>query len=668
MPVYIAKKVAPVAVAPAPFQARELRNYAPAAVSTIGIRGIAHYREVAFQLYRSNIDAFCASSIKNTRIYTGASGYFDHNLTESTLPLPVPSVAFSPRVKLSDDQAKAALAKLGETASMKVIGKTQEFTIPSPSFNRLAPFIAFSNPNFAVSTTKLSALGFGAYIKAISLVDAFLATHYYPAFRELDSPIPQALDIELTVAGISDDKKKEYFYDYKAKLGPKSESVIDSHSTMKRQKLGDGYKQISEDLEEMAIDAEYELPAGTYGAMQLGVDSSVVTAKPSGRPSSTNYGPVGSVPASPGLLFPYFKGMMRPDPIFIKDQFVTHFFRLFGTDRDSCMKNIVEIKRGVNNMAGTDAGIEISHMIKGIDLALETQTRLFLIIENGAYNGFVLLGGRFSIWDGSQWISPLSTDDLKAELNTLDVHSVAVETIAEELSKMSLKNTLETMVISAEDLRSALEIMERITERQIPANYDKTKINKALQSLIWEKPYSPVNPDSVISFVQASLLDNYTPTTKDPMFLPNIDAPYHDKEFRCLAMFGPDAPSFQNSSRDRQIISIIREMSRKGKEAEAKTPDPPKVMYIYQKPLLTAWNDWIETTSKGTISFNPKERARGYRAHEITSPQKVQELWVVMNKGLEEKASKEEAGPSKKKAKVVDASVVTDADQLLGLL
>jgi hypothetical protein len=55
--------------------------------------------------------------------------------------------------------------------------------------------------------------------------------------------------------------------------------------------------------------------------------SAVLSAKPSPLPSSTSWGRPSEVPFLPGLLFPYFSGMIKGDVTFFKNMVARYFFR-----------------------------------------------------------------------------------------------------------------------------------------------------------------------------------------------------------------------------------------------------------------------------------------------------------------------------------------------------
>jgi len=174
MSLYLAKKIPTTQDPPAAFLAKKLGGYTPAPVGSLAILGISKYPEVAYGVYRSNIDAFCAASFSNKKVFAQAEGFGNAYVPKPEVPFSCHPVAFSPSSKLSPDQANLLLKKLGEDSSMKYIGKTLEYTIPHPLPEQLDKLLISSNPNFSVGPDRFTPSGYQAYQKAISLLEMFL--------------------------------------------------------------------------------------------------------------------------------------------------------------------------------------------------------------------------------------------------------------------------------------------------------------------------------------------------------------------------------------------------------------------------------------------------------------------------------------------------------------
>jgi hypothetical protein len=660
MSLYLAKKIPTTQDPPAAFLAKKLGGYTPAPVGSLAILGVSKYPEVAYGVYRSNIDAFCAASFSNKKVFAQAEGFGNAYVSKPEVPFSCHPVAFSPSSKLSPDQANLLLKKLGEDSSMKYIGKTLEYTIPHPLPEQLDKLLISSNPNFSVGPDRFTPSGYQAYQKAISLLEMFLQTNYYPAFKNLDQEIPQGPPMSVGYTGPVDKKKRDYFYDYKADLNRGSIEVADYHSVLKRRRL---MKEASGD-EAMEVDVSDVLDEETQGRMTFeDINSSVVYAKPSGRPSSVNFGGPGGCPQLPGLVFPYFKGMTRPDFTTIRECFVNFFFRLFGNDFESCKANLLEIKRGVNNLSNTEGGMEITHAMKGVELALRTQTRLYLVFDKG-YRGFVLLGAHFSVWDGSMWIDPVSPEKIDVELSRMDTHKISISAICEMLSKVEISRSKIAVDIGPEEIDCAAALIRELSIRDFTDYKETAEFDKNLQGLIWKTPYTQLSPDTFLTFLNAFFSGDEVELKDSPVYIPSCQAPVTDRLFQLLARFGPDAPSLWNARGE--VISVISRQSKKGKEKEGlEQPAVPKEIIILPKPILIAMKDWQKVIKDAAVSFNYKERARGHRGHVVSSESMKEKIWKALQSGLDKVDTEALGEPSKKKSRK-ELDVVT-ADDILNL-
>lgn len=661
MSVILAKKVQSSRDAPAAFQAKKLFSHAPSAINQLSIQGITRFPEVAYGAYRQHIEAFCTASILNKKVFANAEGFSDITY-ETAFSFSEHPLVFSPNAKLTSDQANAAVKKLGEGASMRIVGKTLEFTIAKPAFPDMEKFLRLANPQFAPGPDRFVPAGFRALHKALTILDAFLRTNYYPAFKDLTTEIPQTSSFDFGMYGRNEGKKR-YFYTYVE--GQKSAETLQDHSAlMGRRKRARGDEEEIEmetDLEQLTLEAGQSF--GSFGFD--GIGDAVIHAKPSGRVSSMNFGAPGNVPVLPGLLFPYFDGLNRPDYTTIREIFIQHFFRLFGETFESCKEKHAEYKQGIQNLCNTKAGMELTHVFKGIQLALQTQTRLYVLFDAG-YKGFLLLGAQFSIWDGSKWVNPVSPEELKVEISLMDTHGRNITRIAEMLSDMTLKNKRKETVTAA-DLNSATELMGKMKIRSFEEFEGKKEFDECLQGLVWPKDYWKISPASLLSF-----LSNYSsegapsPNPEYPMYIPSCDSPISDTLFQHLAVFGPDAPSMWNTRGSAYaLVPGSTRKSDKGKEKEEEMPAAPKELIILPKPLLVAYRDWNKVFNTAMISMNPAERAKEYRGHVVQDVEVKQKLWAKLQEVVTKKSSIEATEPESKKKKI---EPVYSADDFLNLL
>jgi len=666
MSVYLASKVPNPNNTPASFLAKDLPGFSPAAISQLNVLGASRFPEVAYALYKSYIDSFLYACFSKKKVYTASEAYGNLYIPDVKIPFSKPPMAFSPSAKLTEDQANVLLKKFEVGATMRSVGRTIEFTIPNAASTDIDKFLSISNPIYTTGPDRLSPLGLKAYYKCLSLIDLFLQANTYPAYKTLEDESPSLRNIAMTLSGVSDEKKKQFFYSYSSDLKRSSSKYQQGNaSEMRRLALQTDH---FEDAMDVVSNAGDEKELKNLGAMSFDSEamaSPVVTAKPSGKPSSINYGPPGSCPALPGLLFPYFKGLNRPDFVTVKTMLTNRFLRLFGGSFDDCKKELVDIKRGVNSLSNTEAGMEITHVMKGIDLALSTQTRLYLIFESG-YLGFALLGGRFGIYDGSQWVEPVEAEVLKEELTKLDTHSTAVNELCGLLSAVKMKDG-PVSIVSPDGIKFATDLIRAMQIRDFEGDENIEKIDKTLKRLIWPKPFLQLSPDSFLSFLESLLNKDWALPIEQSVYIPSCKAPIEDKLFLLLSTFGPDSPSLWNTRGDK--IAVISRSSRKGKEktTEDEIP-PPNEIIILPKPVLVAYNEWKSILKNGVVSFNFKERAKDYRGHVIKSEEMRKKMWTTLQAVLREAEEIDIGEPAKKKKKQGgEGGTITDAAAVLAL-
>jgi hypothetical protein len=381
MSLYLAKKLDSGTNQNAVFLAKQLEQYAPESIDRLGIMGLSRYPEVAYGMYKQHIDGFAYASFVKKTTFVSNDAFQDVYLPILNIPFTTPTLVFSPASVLSVDQAHSLLPKLGEGASLKNVGKQQEFAVPNPLIGKIAEYIKASTSSYGSGPERVSPLGYKAFVKAVSLIEMFLACNTYPAFKDLDEEVPQGQAMQLYVAGEKrkkDDPKTTILTYWPGE--EESSHVMGNASLLKKRKGMDG-SAVPEAEMEVDSATSTSSPWEVVRIQDPAIHGSVLHAKPSGQPSSVNFGSPGACPALPGLVFPYFKGLIRPDYTTIMKNMVTHFGRLFGSSFEDVKKGLSEIRRGVNNLSSTESGMEIAHVMKGIDLALETQTRLFLVFE-----------------------------------------------------------------------------------------------------------------------------------------------------------------------------------------------------------------------------------------------------------------------------------------------
>lgn len=307
--VYLAKKTPSPKDSPALFLAKKLGGYAPSPISVLQIFGRAIVPEAAYGMYRTLIDAFLYATMKKEKVFAQAESFSDVYLAKTALPFQPPVMAFSPAATLTEDQANAFLKSLPKDSSMKVIGKSFEYVVPNVPITDLPKYIAAASPLYNCGSERITPGGMKAYLKTISIIELFLATNTYPAFKDLVTEIPQGQPMTFSVTGNTGPKGTSYFYSYVDDKKRDEPDIADFHSVLKRRKIGKaGTSAASAAGDDAPMEVEPEVVLGAeknarFTVQNPPLDTSVIMAKPSGMNSSINIGPPGSVPALPGRAY-----------------------------------------------------------------------------------------------------------------------------------------------------------------------------------------------------------------------------------------------------------------------------------------------------------------------------------------------------------------------------
>lgn len=288
----------------------------------------------------------------------------------------------------------------------------------------------------------------------------------------------------------------------------------------------------------------------------------------------------------------------------------------------------------------------------------------FLYVCSG-YQGFVLLGAHFTVFDGSSWIAPVDAASVQTELAKLDSHNSAIQKLADILSTLTVVEVKAAVDVTPGDLSSSMKIIAEIIKREIEDD-EVEGIDQCLHDLVWGKPYVQLGPATFLAFLVDALCPTQVAVGEDkPIYIPTCRAPLGSNFFQHLARFGPDAPSLWNSSG-----SKISAVDRKRKDGVATTeqPEAPTQIIISSKPLEKAMKDWTEILKTGCISQNAKERARENRCHVVKAEPIRKEIWKALQNGLLVHDLGDGGSVAKKARTGASAGIVTDVDDMLNLL
>jgi len=634
------------------FTQRGLLGMTHARLDQLGLFGRPFSRELAYDGYTRNIDVFIAATNHKAKISTNvdAAELFMEKI-EHIIPLSSPRVAISPVKKLSSDQVDVMMAKLvDEEPSKEVKGSMTFIVLAKPNPKKAMIYTRISAENVQVPEHTWSPATYASYCFCLAVVTEFLKTNTYPAFIS-ETQIQETTD----------------FADFVSDIDTVTCSDVNEYP-VKRTKW-----KAQENGDQMEVDDE-EVPSEVYVFSWKELRGAVLVAKPSPIPLVYNVGSPAEVPELPGRCFPYFDRMNIPDATTIRSVMSAYFLRNMGGTREEQMNTFKFFKKGWEILVKTDVGAAMAHILTGVRLALETQTRLFIVIRSDQYAGFVLLGARWSISLHNQVYVAQSAEELRAEVNKMSSHSYAIAKIAQELSPCMMRIGAAQgppKAIVAADLPSAISLWKAIQERVIEKEA-RERITEVLGLVAYTRSYKQVDARS-LSWMFAELAKDTIPDLPEgtPLYVPATFELFHEKSFQLLCTFGPNAPSLYNSSGTVFKIpaSADKDPNNEMVEGKKRAKLLPYLL-VALKSVKAAHDDLIKVMRDKQIRIDLAERA-GKNRNVLIGGEGRDLLYEEIRKcvhatvtGSKRKAG-EVVGSSPKRSRFES---ITSADDLLALL
>jgi hypothetical protein len=664
-PIYLAEKniKGGDSMGPNIFKARDLAGYAPCTLSSLSIVGIPEFREVAYDGYYRNLDAFIYATNKGTRVFCDADGYTNDFKARNPIQIEHPNVAYVPKSEMKADQEDKLLIAIGGVSKQKV-GKTTIYTTKNPDDRTLSGLIASQLDHFGSGPDAVTPQGYKAFLFIRDVISEFLATHTYSAFSEKDLAKEGPMQLlamkhkkrSIPVASWNVSKKSRWDY--------VSQTVID------REDDGGMLVPLEDVPEGVAERAEWDKQNDNN---ILAVDISntrnvVLKAKPSPFLTGANFGPASQVPGGAGLVFPYFPGMNTPDSLIFKTMTTLFFMRLLGENSKQVQAKYISMRRGFQSLATTTEGKVLAHMLAGVKMTMDAQARLYIIYDS-EYRGFVLLGRGFSVIDGAQAYGPLDGDLFTRDLAAFNPHLQGLQEVLESMNLlMSHARITREDIYTGEELDTYQKIIGELEKINLEGadegdQDDIKKLNRGLRKLSFFDlgRFRRIQPDSVESLLDQILNENID-TSEMPFMFSDYSLPYSNKLYRKLAAFGREAPSPWNATGSEILLKpgTVAQGTKEGesgsssKKAKIDTiyANMPTSLIFAPKPIENAYKDWMKVIEKGAVRMDQKERARGYRCMEVKHEDTKKMLWGKLLKiGTLKPEGREEGKSEKSKGK-----------------
>lgn len=313
----------------------------------------------------------------------------------------------------------------------------------------------------------------------------------------------------------------------------------------------------------------------------------------------------------------------------------------------------------------------MQHIYFGMNIAIESGTRMILIKDGAAYVGFILKGA-MTLCIRNKVVKSLSAEDLTIQLNLLNTHTDAITKIhgiVFELEKLREEEdpTVGECVRNPRSLRSMIQNRTPLT-----LSSRKEEILKLLSLTAYSQSYWDITPSNILRFLNA--LDRKENISEEPMYIHgDVFFARASNILEYISVFGPQGPSIYQGTSAKQIsrpevddpnLAII--------DSKKAVPHIP-----YTKVgIIQAASDWAAvaknkafryTPAKGkgpVAGFSDNKKRHGVIAHpQFEAFYAALRHWIfsghVVNQPLgkgkrkandmEIEGEEEQAGPSKKR-------------------
>jgi len=226
--------------------------------------------------------------------------------------------------------------------------------------------------------------------------------------------------------------------------------------------------------------------------------------------------------------FPFLLDLAKEDSNLVKHVIQRYFYRCLGSDEQTCATNYDGISCAYGVLSSTTAGKAYTHMYFGIDLAIRSGTVLYVLIEMDQYNGFVLLGARYTLRKRNIVYRPGSAENVKKLLSECSSHGSILMKIVEGFDGINYGE------ISSMRRLSILVNVGSLTQER------KDEIVKLAPYLNFPQPVWSFNKSTVQRALEL---------IADPTIVIPLDEPMHhsalfsrDRVYQVLSAFGYQAP------------------------------------------------------------------------------------------------------------------------------
>jgi hypothetical protein len=304
-----------------------------------------------------------------------------------------------------------------------------------------------------------------------------------------------------------------------------------------------------------------------------------------------------------GLVFPYFNGLMMPDRDFVIPVFQRLFFRCLGSNQEKATNMWRLIKRGLRNIAPTQAGMAITHAFLGIVLSENALCPIRFVVTNGQYKGFVLQGQDFSIVANNTVFLPVSTTDVQTDLEVISSHDLALSRIIEVLRSCTMSDGSVRYDVRFKDVATSRDLFNtfaKIDWGYIGAQM-RAKIPDYVEELNFGERWATINVKTVLDVLVYVQTGNRDILKDYPAYLNRSNFTDEARINHALMIFGPFVPSINIGTSKDMAFSIPKPDIDDGNLAVENGIRKLQSIPYKLKNFTSAVVDWTQLLNKGVL-------------------------------------------------------------------
>jgi hypothetical protein len=241
-----------------------------------------------------------------------------------------------------------------------------------------------------------------------------------------------------------------------------------------------------------------------------------------------------------GLHFPFLVELSNDDKTTVPEVIQQYFLGSLGDVHEDCLTMMESLRSAWGVLSTTEAGKALSHIFRVMKIAIECQTTMKLIVEDGHYLGSVINGSNFTVVCNKRHYRPGSPEQLQDAIRMSGSNAIILGKISMEVGR---DQAIRSQIMECTSMWRLRECLQRaaIVEGK------KSAILELAAHLKFPQPHWRPNPSSfekAASYLaDGNVLSDYAVDHDLPIHYTSLFS--NDKTYVIWSCFGGVAPSFR---------------------------------------------------------------------------------------------------------------------------